>query len=261
MCGLWTLFLGVEGLSCTTAALRPNFNLARNRHTEAPHRDWLWLQAVTLALKGMEAKHAAERQLQEQRLVVERNKAAKAAEAADAAMLALKGRILQLQGALVELSTYSFSHACVSTSDKVPLLDRDCTSTSGNRSSGGGASASPRSNTRSSGGGSKSVPLLPLGGHEQQLQPLNWGPVLSAGLGPQPVSAVGERWLYMHLPEGPWRKARQLLLQPQQELPEGLMRQGSSGECQHTILKTSEQHSACSPASSAVSGLFPAEHL
>lgn len=237
VCGLWTLFLGVEGMSCTAAALRPCFNLARNRHTEA-HRDWLWLPAVTLALKGMEAKHAAERQLQEQRLVLERNKAAKAAEAADAAVLVFKGRISQLRGALVELSTYSFSHACVSTTDKVPLLDRDSTSTSGSRSSGSGgaASASPHSNTRSSGGSSKGVPLLPLRRHEQQLQPLNWGPALSAGLGPQPVSAVGEQWLYMHLPEGPWRKARQLLLQPQQELPEGLMRQSSSGEWQQKKL-------------------------
>jgi hypothetical protein len=186
---------------------------------------------VTLALKGMEAKHAAERQLQEQRLVVERSKAAKAAEAAEAAVFALRGRISQLRGALVELSAHSFSHACVSTSDKVPLLDRDCTSTSGSRSSGGGT-ASPR-DTRSSGGGSRAVPLLPLGGHDQQQQqqPINWGPALSAGQGPQPVPALGQRWLYMHLPEGPWRKARQLLLQPQQEVPDGLMRQGSSGEC------------------------------
>lgn len=174
--------------------------------------------------------------------MMERNKAAKAAEAADAAVLALKGRISQLRGALVELSTCSFSHACVSTSDKVPLLDRDCTSTSGSRSSGGGAaSSSPRSNTCSSGGGGKAVPLLPLGGHEQQLQPLNWGPALLAGLGPQPVPTAGHRWLYMHLPEGTWRKARQLLLQPQQELPEGLMRQSRSGECQCHCWRQADQ--------------------
>lgn len=184
-----------------------------------------------MALKGMEAKHAAGRQLQEQRLVAERNKAAKVSESAEAAVSALKGRITQLRTALIELSTYSFSHACVSAADKTPLLDRESTSTSGSRSSAVGSRSSTGGGTGSannSSSGARGVPLLPLGGSDQQQ--LSWGPGLSAGLGPKAVFAVGERWLYMHLPEGPWRKARQLLLQPQQDIPDELMRQSSSGK-------------------------------
>lgn len=197
----------------------------------------LLLQAVTLALKGMEAKHAAERQLQEQRLVAERNKATKASEAANAAVCALKGRIAQLRSALIELSTDCYSHPCASAADKVPLLDRESSSSSGStRSSACGSSRSSGGGGSSCGGG-RVLPLLTFGNSDQQQQQLNWGPSLSTGLGPRAVLAGGERWLYMHLPEGPWRKARQLLLQPLQEMPEGLMRESSSGEAGACVAK------------------------
>lgn len=189
------------------------------------------LQAVTLALKGMEAKHAAERQLQEQRLVAERNKAAKASEASEAAVNALRGRITQLRAALIDLSGHCFTHACASVTDKVPLLDREASCFGGNSTNGGGGSG----NISSADGGR--VPLLLLspgrrgGSAVQQQQQQLWGVPLAAGPQVQLVLAVGERWLYMHLPEGVWRRTRQLLLQPQQEAPEGLMRQSSSSKC------------------------------
>jgi hypothetical protein len=202
-------------------------------------------QAVTLALKGMEAKHAAERQLQEHRLVSERNKASKATEAADAAVYTLKTRITQLRSALIELSTNCYSHPCASATDRVPLLDRESSSSSGSgstRSRAGGSRSSGGGGSSSSGG--RGVPLLAFGtSDQQQQQQLNWGPSLSTGLGPRAVSACGERWLYMHLPEGPWRKARQLLLQPLQEMPEGLMRESSSGK-PHVIFGKNRRSSA-----------------
>jgi hypothetical protein len=169
----------------------------------------------------MEAKHAAERQLQEQRLVAERNKAAKATEAAEAAVSALKGRITHLRIALIEVSTQCYGYACVSAADRVPLLDRD--SSSGSTSSNGGSHSAANS---SSGG---RIPLLPLQGQQLTQHGAHTSPD-HAKLAPQPVSAPGTRWLYMHLPDSPWRRARLLLLQPQQEAPEGLLRQNSSGE-------------------------------
>lgn len=184
-------------------------------------------QAVTLALKGMEAKHAAERQLQEQRLVAERSKASKAAAAADAAVSALRARITQLRAALAELSAVCFSHGCVNPGDKLPLLDRDSSS-----GSGGG------SGFNSSGGGV--VPPLPLlvglggggssnGGGVSEQQ--GFASSTAATARSVVVRAEGQRWLYMHLPGSPWVRVRQLLLQPLNEGPEGLlMRQSSSGE-------------------------------
>lgn len=156
--------------------------------------------------------------------MAERNKAAKATEAADAAVAAVKGRITHLRIALIEVSTQCYGYACVSTADRVPLLDRD--SSSGSRSSNGGSNSAANSSS-----GGRTVPLLPLQG-----QPLTqYGAHTTsdqAKLAPQPVSAPGVRWLYMHLPDSPWRRARLLLLQPQQEAPEGLpvLRQNSSGE-------------------------------
>lgn len=185
------------------------------------------LQAVSLALKGMEAKHAAERQLQEQRLVAERAKAAKASEAAEAAVSVLRARITQLRAALIEVSAQCFTHACASVGDKVPLLDREASCYGGHSTSGGSSAGS------SGDGGRTAVPLLPLSSGKQagQQQQSLWGAVpLSAGLRAQPVLAVGERWLYMHLPKGVWRRTRQLLLHPAQDAPEGLMRQSSSSE-------------------------------
>lgn len=162
----------------------------------------------------MEAKHAAERQLQEQRLVSERNKAAKAAEAADIAVSALWVRIAQLKAALADLSAGCFSHGCGNLGGKGVLLDRDSGSRGGSTS---GCSSS----------GVKAVPLLQLSAAGSSVELQQQG--LAAGPASRPVLAVGERWLYAHLPDGPWRRARHLLQQTQEGV-EGMMRQSGSGE-------------------------------
>lgn len=205
---------------------QPHCGLPANSHVCQP---WLLMccQAVTLALKGMEAKHAAERQLQEQRLVSERNRAAKAAEAADAAVSALRVRIAQLKAALADLSTSCYSHGCGNPGDKGVVLDRDSASGSRGGSSSGGSSS-----------GAKAVPLLQLSAAGSNVELQQQG--LAAGPASRPVLAVGERWLYAHLPDGPWRRARHLLQQQTQEGLEGMMRQSGSGEHTDTTRRGSQ---------------------
>lgn len=229
-------------------------------------------QAVALALKGMEAKHAAERQLLEQRVAAERNKAARTSEAADAAVSALKSRLSQLRAALVDVALYSYPYGCIQPCEKAVLLDSTSSSlcSSRNVSSTGGLT-----NSSTAGKAGQRVPLLNgiggavnssddtgtglctsgegdghraggdstggsggdgagAGGNGSQSgscaggdqQAPCWSPAAVEVL--NRVSVLGERWIYMHMPEGPWRKARQLLLQPPCELPLALSRQSSS---------------------------------
>jgi hypothetical protein len=143
---------------------------------------------VSTALKGIEAKHQADKQLAEQRQLAERARAAQAAKAAEAAAAALRCRIAQLQASLGLMAADAWAlrqgarAACMPGSDAEPTVDQ------------GSTGSKPRSRHASSNGskarGSMSLSDAGAGG----------------GFG-----SAGKRWLHLHQEVGPWAAARQAM--------------------------------------------------
>jgi hypothetical protein len=149
----------------------------------------MWLQAVSTALKGIEAKHQADKQMAEQRQLAERARSAQAAKAGEAAAAALRCRIAQLQASLGLMAAEAWAlrqgarAACMPGSDAEPVVDQ------------GSASSKPRSSGHGSSNGSRPKSCLSLS---------------DAGAGGGCGSA-GKRWLYLHQDAGPWAATRQAM--------------------------------------------------
>lgn len=183
------------------------------------------LQAASAALKALEAKAAAERQLSEQRLQTERAKSAKLAAAADAGSAVLRSRVAVLRAALEAVSAYCFPHPCCNiVSDtargqgqvlKFSSCPGRSMSSSDSGSSSGGSSAGGMSlnlaAVRGLAGGAAVEQNGAMGTRHAQLQ-----------------CSAGERWVYLHQSNSLWSRTRQLL--QQREAPDGLGSLSSSGE-------------------------------
>jgi hypothetical protein len=147
------------------------------------------VQAASTALKGIEAKHQADKQLAEQRQLAERARAAQAAKAAEAAIAALRVRIAQLQASLGLMVAEAWALrqgarvACMPGNDAEPASDQ------------GSTGGKLRSSRHGSSNGSTSCGGLSLS---------------DAGAGGG-FGSAGKRWLHLHQEAGPWAAARQAM--------------------------------------------------
>jgi hypothetical protein len=145
----------------------------------------VWLQAVSTALKGIEARYQADKQMAEQRQLADRNRAAQAAKAAESAAAALRCRIAQLQASLGLMAAEAWAlrqgtrAACTPGSDAEPVVDQ-------------GSAGSNFRQGSSNGSKPRGISLSDAG----------------AGGG---FGSAGKRWLYLHQDAGPWAAARQAM--------------------------------------------------
>eukprot|EP00775_Hariotina_reticulata_P005684 gene5684-5922_t len=151
-------------------------------------------QAMTVSLKGLEAQHAAEKALQEQKQLAERTKASQVARAAEAASAALQTRCLQLKAGLEMMAGEA---RALKQGARHQLPNQDGNTAAASACSWGSRSPSPTPGS-ASGGGSGAA---------------GWGCSMAAsdaGAGGAD-GPIGTRWVYLHQQSGPWTFARQAL--------------------------------------------------
>lgn len=151
---------------------------------------------MTVSLKGLEAQHAAEKALQEQKQLAERTKAAQAAKAAEAASTALQTRCLQLKAGL-EMMAGEARALKQGTRQQLPIQD----GSSAAASTCAWGSRSPSPTPGSASGGSSRSAGCSMGCSMA---------ASDAGAG-GPDGPAGTRWVYLHQQSGSWAFARQAL--------------------------------------------------
>jgi hypothetical protein len=161
------------------------------------------LQASAAALKGLEARHSAERLLAEQRAAAERARGAAALSAAEAAGSDARMRCEQLGAALEWMAAEA---AALRKGARLPYSEH----------SGIGTGRRPDAT--------------------DMLQ--RWPPVCDAGAGGGACSR-GERWLYAHQVAGPWVAARCALADTGEK---DRRREEASGACDYRLAVHAHTH-------------------
>lgn len=150
---------------------------------------FVW-QSVSLALKGLEAKHQADKLIQEQKQVTERAKAAQAAKAQEAVLTALKSRAYQLQEALQAMLAEAWA---LKTGTRQPSKGHS------------GAVSNPAGS-----GETSSVEQAEGTGSEMNTKAVSIA-LSDYGAGGGGAGTVSMRWLYLHQQAGPWVTMRAVL--------------------------------------------------